>query len=72
MLAYFYLRFIGQALQAVNDHRQALDSDPLNLIYRQALRGIERRKYNNDPSKIGRMIGTKTGPIRLRSKAPTV
>ena len=37
MLAYFYLRFIGLAPQAVDDHRQVLDSDPLNLIYRVGL-----------------------------------
>ena len=37
MLAYFYLRFVGLAPQAVDDHRQALDSDPLNVIYRVGL-----------------------------------
>jgi tetratricopeptide (TPR) repeat protein len=55
---------------AISMYQSACKIDPNNLIYRQALRGIERRKFGNDPSKVGRMVGTKTGPIRLRAKAP--
>ncbi len=55
---------------AVNMYQSACKIEPDNLIYRQALRGIERRKFGNDPAKVGRMVGAKTGPIRLRGKAP--
>ena len=55
---------------AVNMYLSACKIDPENLIYRQALRGIERRKFNNDPAKVGRMVGAKTGPIWLKGKAP--
>jgi tetratricopeptide (TPR) repeat protein len=55
---------------AVNMYQSACKIDPDNLIYRQALRGIERRKFGNDPAKVGKLVGAKTGPIRLRGKAP--
>ncbi len=54
---------------AVDMYQRACKIDPDNLIYRQALRGIERRKFGNDPAKVGRMIGTKTGAISLKAKA---
>jgi tetratricopeptide (TPR) repeat protein len=55
---------------AVDMYRRACKIEPDNLIYRQALRGIERRKFGNDPAKVGRMVGMKTNPIRLKVKAP--
>ena len=50
-------------------YREACKLDPENLIFRQALRGIERRKFNNEPSKVGRLVGTKTQPIRMRARS---
>ena len=41
---------------------------PDNLVYRQALRGIERRKFNNDPGKVGMLVGAKNQPILMRAK----
>jgi tetratricopeptide (TPR) repeat protein len=55
---------------AVNMYQSACKIDPGNLIYRQALRGIERRKFGNDPAKVGKLVGMKTNPIRLKAKAP--
>jgi serine/threonine-protein kinase len=37
MNAYFYLRFVGRADEAVAEHRRALQEDPLNLIIRVGL-----------------------------------
>jgi tetratricopeptide (TPR) repeat protein len=54
---------------AVNMYQSACKIEPDNLIYRQALRGIERRKFSNDPAKVGKLVGMKTNPIRLKSKA---
>ena len=34
---YFYLRKVGRALEAVDQHRRALEEDPLNLIMRVGL-----------------------------------
>jgi tetratricopeptide (TPR) repeat protein len=54
---------------AVDMYQRACKIDPNNLIYRQALRGIERRKYGNDPTKVGRMAGARLQPVKLRIKA---
>jgi tetratricopeptide (TPR) repeat protein len=54
---------------AVNMYQSACKIDAANLIYRQALRGIERRKFGNDPAKVGKLVGMKTNPIRLKTKA---
>jgi tetratricopeptide (TPR) repeat protein len=53
---------------AVDMYQRACKIDPDNLIYRQALRGIERRKFGNDPAKVGRMAGARLQTIRLRAK----
>jgi serine/threonine-protein kinase len=37
LYGYFYLRPLGRAQEAVEEHRQALEEDPLNLIMRVAL-----------------------------------
>lgn len=34
---YFYLRLVGRAAEAVEEHRRALEADPLNLIIRVGL-----------------------------------
>ena len=41
----------------------AASSIPANSLYRQALRGVERRKFDNEPSKVGRLVGMKTQPM---------
>ena len=49
---------------AIDMYRNALKLDQGNLLYRQALRGVQRRTYGNDPSKVGRMVGMKTKPMK--------
>lgn len=53
---------------AVDMYQRACKIDPDNLIYRQALRGIERRKFGNDPTKVGRMVGARLQGVRLKVK----
>jgi tetratricopeptide (TPR) repeat protein len=50
--------------------KSACKIDPGNLIYRQALRGIERRKFGEDPAKVGMLVGMKTKPIRAKAEVP--
>ena len=45
---------------------EALKIDPNNLLYRQTLRGVERRRFQNDPGKVGLFATAKTKPIHLR------
>lgn len=54
---------------AIQMYREACKIDVENLLYRAALRGIERKKFGNDPSKVGRLAGAKNQPIRLRARA---
>jgi tetratricopeptide (TPR) repeat protein len=54
---------------AIAMYRQCCKIAPDNLVYRQALRGSERRKFNNDPSKVGMLVGAKNQPILLRAKS---
>jgi tetratricopeptide (TPR) repeat protein len=54
---------------AIAMYRQCCKIAPDNLVYRQALRGSERRKFNNDPSKVGMLVGAKNQPILMRAKS---
>jgi tetratricopeptide (TPR) repeat protein len=53
---------------AIQMYTEACKLDPESLMYRQALRGAERRKFGNEPSKVGRLVGARTQPIRLRAR----
>ncbi len=57
---------------AIDMYKQACKIVPDNLVYRQALRGIERRKFNGDPSKVGMLVGAKNQPILMRAKSARV
>lgn len=54
---------------AITMYKQACEIVTDNLVYRQALRGIERRKFNNDPKKVGMLVGAKNQPILMRAKS---
>lgn len=54
---------------AIQMYREACKLDLENLLYRNALRGIERRKFGNEPSKVGRLVGARTQPIRMRARS---
>jgi tetratricopeptide (TPR) repeat protein len=53
---------------AIQMIRESCKLEPDNLRYRKTLREIERRRFNNDPAKVSRMVVTKNGPIRTRAK----
>lgn len=54
---------------AIQMYQEACKIDPGHLIYRQALRLTERRKFGNDPAKVGRLVGMHTQPIRMKARA---
>jgi tetratricopeptide (TPR) repeat protein len=54
---------------AIAMYRECCKLIPENLVYRQALRGAERRKFNNDPSKVGMLVGARNQPLILRAKS---
>jgi tetratricopeptide (TPR) repeat protein len=54
---------------AIDMYKQACKLVPNNLVYRQGLRGVERRKFNGDPSKVGMLVGAKNQPLLLRAKS---
>lgn len=54
---------------AIDMYQNACKLVPDELTYRNALRGVERRRFANDPGKVGRLVGAKNQPIRLRAKA---
>lgn len=54
---------------AIDMYLNACKLVPDNLLYRQSLRGIERRKFGNDPAKVGFMAGAKVQPIHLKAKS---
>jgi len=53
---------------AIDMYKQACKIVPDNLVYRQALRGIERRKFG-DPSKVSKLVGAKNQPILFRARS---
>jgi tetratricopeptide (TPR) repeat protein len=55
---------------AIEMYQRACKLAPENLLYRQALRGTERKKFQNDPSKVGRLVGARLHPIRLKMRGP--
>jgi tetratricopeptide (TPR) repeat protein len=54
---------------AIAMYRQACKLVPDNLMYRQALRGVERRKFQNDPKKVGMLVGMKNQPVLMQAKS---
>ena len=56
----------GNSDYAIQMFRDACKLAPENLGYRQALRAVQRRKFNNEPSKVGRLVGARLQPIRMK------
>lgn len=59
----------GNLPYAMDMYKNALKIAPLEVKFRQALRIAMRKKFQNDPSKVGMFAGAKVQPIRLRIKA---
>jgi tetratricopeptide (TPR) repeat protein len=53
---------------AIQMYLDACKIVPDHLPYRQALRLTQRRKYGNEPEKVGKLVGMRIQPIRLRIK----
>jgi tetratricopeptide (TPR) repeat protein len=53
---------------AIDMYGAALKLFPDNLVYRQSLRGVERRKFGNEPSRVSRLVGPRVQSIRLGVK----
>jgi tetratricopeptide (TPR) repeat protein len=56
----------GNDVYAAEMYKKACQIKPDNLVYRQSLRGVQRRKFGNDPSKVGRMVGLKLQGLRVK------
>ena len=54
---------------AIAMYRQACKHVPDNMMYRQSLRGAERKKFNNDPKKVGMLVGVKNQPLLIQAKS---
>ncbi len=49
--------------------RQACKLVPDNMVYRQTLRGVERKKFNNDPKGVSKLVGVKNQPLLMQAKS---
>ena len=56
----------GNDVYAAQMYKEACKIKPDNLVYRQSLRGVQRRKFGNDPAKVGRMVGLKLQGLRVK------
>ncbi|WP_435020950.1 tetratricopeptide repeat protein [Tundrisphaera sp. TA3] len=56
----------GNYEYAAQMYRDACKLDPEELPYRQSLRGVARKKFNNDPSKVGRMVGLSLQTTKMK------
>ena len=56
----------GNDVYAAQMYKEACKLAPENLAYRQSLRGVQRRKFKNDPTKVGRMVGLTLQPLRMK------
>lgn len=54
---------------ALDLYKQALEIEPLSLLYRQAARNAMRRRFNNEPSKVGMLAGARVQPIRMKARS---
>ncbi|MDR3634503.1 MAG: tetratricopeptide repeat protein [Isosphaeraceae bacterium] len=54
---------------AIQMYQEACKLHPDNLMYRQALRGVVRRKFGGDPKKVGMMSGPKNQSIRMKARS---
>jgi len=54
---------------AIDMYRQACKLVPDNMMYRQSLRGIERKKFKDDPKQVGMMAGARNQTTILRARS---
>ncbi len=56
----------GNYPYAIDMYRNACRIAPLVVRFRNALRAVQRLKFGNEPNKVGKLVGAKIQPIRLR------
>ncbi len=56
----------GNTDYAIQMFRDACRLSPENLEYRKALRAVQRRKFGNEPGKVGRLVGARLQPLRMK------
>ncbi len=54
---------------AIDMYRQACKLVPDNMMFRQSLRGVERKKFGNTPTKVDKLSGVRIQPILMRAKS---
>jgi len=54
---------------AIAMYLQACKLVPDNMLFRQSLRSIERKKFNNDPKQVGMMASARNQPTILRARS---
>ena len=54
---------------AIAMYRQACKLVPDSMLFRQSLRGIERKKFNGDPKEVGKLVGVKNQPLLMQAKS---
>lgn len=54
---------------AIRMYRDALQLVPTNLQYRKELRDAQRGRFDNSPAKVGRLVGARLQPIRMRARS---
>ena len=54
---------------AINMYREACKLVPDNMVYRQSLRGVQRKKFQNDPAKVGKLVGMTNQPILMKARS---
>ena len=54
---------------AIDMYRQACKLVPDNMMYRQSLRGVERKKFNGDPKSVSKLVGVKNQPLLMQAKS---
>ncbi|WP_165065056.1 tetratricopeptide repeat protein [Paludisphaera rhizosphaerae] len=54
---------------AIDMYKRACKLVPDSLQFRQALRGIQRRRFNNEPSKVGRLVAMTNKPIHMKARS---
>ena len=50
-------------------YQEACKLEPENLMYPPGARGDRAKKFGNDRSKVGRLVGARTQPIRMRARS---
>jgi tetratricopeptide (TPR) repeat protein len=54
---------------AIAMYRQACKLVPDNMMFRQSLRGVERKKFNGDPKSVGKLVGVKNQPLLMQARS---